>query len=67
MRRGDNLSTIARRYGVTVNELRRANGLASSRIRAGDNEVAVVISDSFGGWGIMGRFADASGLTISAR
>ena len=35
VRRGDNLSTIARRYGVTVKELRRANGLASSRIRAG--------------------------------
>ena len=36
-------------------------------LRAGDNEIAVVVSDSFGGWGIMGRFADASGLTISAR
>ena len=35
VRRGDNLSTIARRYGVTVNQIRRVNGLASSRIRAG--------------------------------
>lgn len=36
-------------------------------LRAGENEIAVVVSDSFGGWGIMGRFADASGLTIGAR
>lgn len=32
-------------------------------LRAGDNELAVLLSDSFGGWGLMGRFADASGLT----
>jgi membrane-bound lytic murein transglycosylase D len=35
VRRGDNLSTIARRHGVTVASLRRANGLSGSRIRAG--------------------------------
>lgn len=32
---GDTLSTIARRYGVRVSELKSANKLASSRIRAG--------------------------------
>jgi hypothetical protein len=31
---------------------------------AGDNEIAVVVSDSFGGWGLMGRFPDAAGLTL---
>ena len=35
VRNGDSLSTIARRHGVTVTALRRANGLSSSRIRAG--------------------------------
>jgi hypothetical protein len=31
-----------------------------------DNELAVLVSDSFGGWGLMGRFADASGLEVEA-
>jgi membrane-bound lytic murein transglycosylase D len=35
VRRGDSLSTIARRHGVSVASLKRANGLASTRIRAG--------------------------------
>ncbi len=34
---------------------------------AGDNELAVVVIDGFGGWGIMGRFADASGLEFDPR
>jgi hypothetical protein len=33
-------------------------------LRAGDNDVAVLVSDSFGGWGIMGRFVSAPQLTI---
>jgi hypothetical protein len=33
-------------------------------LEAGDNEVAVVVSDSFGGWGLMGRFVNARGLSI---
>jgi hypothetical protein len=36
-------------------------------LQAGDNELAVVISDGFGGWGLMGRFADPSGLEVEAR
>ena len=35
IRSGETLSTIARRYRVTVNELKRWNGLSSSRIVAG--------------------------------
>jgi membrane-bound lytic murein transglycosylase D len=35
IRRGDNLSEIADRFGATVSELKRWNGLRSSRIRAG--------------------------------
>lgn len=33
-------------------------------LTAGDNELAVLVSDSFGGWGIMGRFVSADGLTV---
>jgi hypothetical protein len=36
-------------------------------LSAGDNELVVVVGDSFGGWGIMGRFAGAAGLTVEAR
>jgi hypothetical protein len=36
-------------------------------LEKGDNELAVVVSDSFGGWGLMGRFADPSGLAVVAR
>jgi hypothetical protein len=36
-------------------------------LEAGENELAVLVSDSFGGWGLMGRFADASGLEIDPR
>jgi hypothetical protein len=33
-------------------------------LRAGVNEVAVIVTDRFGGWGIMGRFPDMTGLRI---
>lgn len=36
-------------------------------LNAGDNELAIVVSDSFGGWGLMGRFVDGAGLSVSAR
>ncbi|MGA1374788.1 MAG: LysM peptidoglycan-binding domain-containing protein, partial [Flavobacteriales bacterium] len=36
VRKGDVLSTIARKYGVTVAELKRWNGLRSDRIDIGD-------------------------------
>ena len=35
IRRGDTLEVIARRFGVTVRDLKQWNGLRSSRIRAG--------------------------------
>jgi membrane-bound lytic murein transglycosylase D len=35
VQRGDNLSVIARRHGVTVDQIRRANGIRGDRIRAG--------------------------------
>jgi hypothetical protein len=36
-------------------------------LNAGDNELAVVVSDSFGGWGLLGRFVSSQGLTVEAR
>jgi hypothetical protein len=34
---------------------------------AGDNELVVLVSDVFGGWGLMGRFVDPQALTVDAR
>jgi hypothetical protein len=34
--------------------------------KAGDNDLAVIVSDTFGGWGLMGRFANSNGLTVEA-
>jgi hypothetical protein len=36
-------------------------------LRAGTNELVVVVSDVFGGWGLQGRFRDMQGLTVEAR
>jgi hypothetical protein len=36
-------------------------------LAAGDNELSILVSDVFGGWGIMGRFPGARGLTLEAR
>jgi hypothetical protein len=45
--------------------------LAQARVwlplNAGENELQVLVSDGFGGWGLMGRFPDASGLEVDAR
>jgi dienelactone hydrolase len=34
-------------------------------LRAGANEISILVSDRFGGWGLMGRFADRTGLTLT--
>lgn len=34
---------------------------------SGNNDLSIVVSDVFGGWGIMARFLGARGLTIEAR
>ena len=36
-------------------------------LEAGGNELIVVVTDEFGGWGLMGRFADSAGLRLEAR
>ena len=36
-------------------------------LEAGENELAILVSDSFGGWGVMGRFADTTGLQFDPR
>ena len=33
----------------------------------GDNELLLVVTDVFGGWGVMGRFPDPEGLEVLAR
>ena len=35
-------------------------------LKEGENELAVLVSDAFGGWGLMGRFVAATGLTLAA-
>jgi len=34
-------------------------------LEQGDNDLAVLVSDGFGGWGLMARFPDASGLEVT--
>jgi hypothetical protein len=34
---------------------------------AGDNELVIAVSESFGGWGIQARFDDLDGLTLDAQ
>ncbi len=36
-------------------------------LHAGENELAVIVTDSFGGWGLQARFRNAEGLTVEAR
>lgn len=36
-------------------------------LRAGANEVSVVLTDRFGGWAIMGAFPDMAGLKVEAK
>lgn len=35
-------------------------------LRQGENQLILAVADSFGGWGLMGRFEDPSGLRIDA-
>ena len=61
VRRGENLSTISKRYGTTVAALRRANGLRGSVIRAGQRlsiiaGAGATIASAHGGHvGVRGR------------
>ncbi|HUQ98634.1 MAG TPA: hypothetical protein VM166_04205, partial [Gemmatimonadaceae bacterium] len=34
-------------------------------LRAGLNDISLIVTDRFGGWGVMGRFPDMSGLRIA--
>ncbi|MCZ7536113.1 MAG: hypothetical protein M5T61_09425 [Acidimicrobiia bacterium] len=35
-------------------------------LEAGDNELVVAVSESFGGWGLMARLPDGNGITLDA-
>jgi hypothetical protein len=32
---------------------------------AGDNELAIAVSETFGGWGVQARFPDVAGLVLA--
>ena len=36
-------------------------------LEKGDNDLVLVVTDVFGGWGVMGRFPDGEGLEVLAR
>lgn len=36
-------------------------------LRAGDNDLSVIVADSFGGWGLMGRLVNAPDVRVEAR
>jgi hypothetical protein len=35
-------------------------------LTAGDNDLQILVSDTFGGWGLMGRLVDAAGVEVTA-
>ncbi|HJP85843.1 MAG TPA: hypothetical protein VJ852_07640 [Gemmatimonadaceae bacterium] len=58
--RDDSYDFFARRDGlISLNQAR-----VFLPLRAGANDISLVITDRFGGWGIMARFPDATGLRI---
>lgn len=63
VRRGDNLSAIARKHGVTVNDLQSWNDLSSDRIRSGQT---LTIYPGQGGT-TSGRSAGAQRVTYQVR
>lgn len=66
VRRGDSLWRIASRYGTTVDQLRRDNGISGSRLSPGQR--LVVRSGSGGGGGVyVVRRGDTLGAIASAR
>jgi hypothetical protein len=68
---GRALYTGDQRYSFDTPRREGLLGLDQARLylplRAGDNEIVVLVSDTFGGWALMGRFVDPSGLTVEAR
>jgi hypothetical protein len=59
--RDDSYDFAARRDGLI--------SLSQARVylplRAGANDISIVVTDRFGGWGIMGRFPDMAGLRVA--
>jgi hypothetical protein len=33
-------------------------------LQEGENELVIAVSESFGGWGLIGRFADLDGISV---
>ena len=58
--RDDSYDFAARRDGlISLNQ-----GRVFLPLRAGANDISIVVADRFGGWGIMGRFPDRTALRV---
>ena len=58
--RDDSYDFPARRDGlISLNQAR-----VFLPLRAGANDISIVVTDRFGGWGIMGRFPDTTGIRV---
>ncbi len=58
--RDDSYDFAGRRDGlISLNQ-----GTVFLPLRAGTNDISIVVADRFGGWAIMGRFPDMAGLRI---
>ncbi len=42
-------------------------GTAYLPLKAGDNELVLAVSETFGGWGLMGQFPNQEGISVAAR
>ena len=59
--RDDSYDYVARRDGIISLD----QAAVYLPLRAGVNDVSVLVTDRFGGWGLMGRFPDLRGLTVA--
>ena len=66
IRSGDNLGSIARRFGVTVRDLQRWNGLSGTRIRAGKTLVVGTAGNNAGSSTGSGTYRIRSGDNLGS-
>ncbi len=68
---GRPLARLDQRYSYDAPRREGLIGYDQARLylplEQGENELAILVADSFGGWGLMGRFLDPAGLRLEAR